>query len=68
MFHWSIFCRKNKILPITAKTLNGTNVTVNSFDIIIENGKPLIMFFVKTEDGHNAIFNQNELIDYVEKW
>jgi hypothetical protein len=56
------------MLPITAKTLNGTNVTVNSFDIIIENGKPLIMFFVKTEDGHNAIFNQNELIDYVEKW
>lgn len=53
-------------ITISAQTLNGTKVTVNDFDIIIENGKPLIMFFVKTENGSYAIFNQHELTNYVE--
>jgi hypothetical protein len=34
------------VVTMTAKTLSGTKVVVNSFDVIIENGKPLIMFFV----------------------
>ena len=53
-------------ITLSAQTLNGTKVTVNDFDIIIENGKPLIMFFVKTENGSHAIFNQNELTNYIE--
>ena len=53
-------------ITLSAQTLNGTKVTVNDFDIIIENGKPLIMFFVKTENGQHAIFNQHELTNYVE--
>ena len=54
------------VVTMTAKTLSGTKVTVNSFDVIIENGKPLIMFFVKDENGQFGLFNQNELTDYVE--
>jgi hypothetical protein len=53
-------------VTIVAKTLSGTNVTVNSFDVIIENGQPLIMFFVKDENGHFGVFSQNELKDYRE--
>jgi hypothetical protein len=51
---------------ISAKTLSGTNVTVKSFDVIIENGKPLVVFFVRDENGHAAVFNQNELTNYQE--
>jgi hypothetical protein len=54
------------VVTMTAKTLSGTKVVVNSFDVIIENGKPLIMFFVKDENGQFGLFNQNELTDYVE--
>jgi hypothetical protein len=54
------------VVTMTAKTLSGTKVVVNSFDVIIENGKPLIMFFVKDEKGQFGLFNQNELTDYVE--
>ncbi len=54
------------VVTITAKTLSGTKVVVNSFDVIIENGKPLIMFFVKDENGQFGLFNQNELTDFVE--
>lgn len=53
-------------VTITAKTLSGIKVTVNSFDVIIDNGKPLVMFFVKDEDGQHGLFNQNELTDYAE--
>ena len=56
----------NDTVTITANTLSGRKVTVNSFDVIIDNGKPLVMFFVKDEDGHFGIFNQNELTDYAE--
>ncbi len=55
------------VVTMTAKTLAGTNVTVNSFDVIIENGKPVVMFFVKDENSQFGIFNQNELTDYAEK-
>jgi len=54
------------VVTMTAKTLSGTKVTVNSFDVIVENGKPLIMFFVKDENGQFGLFNQNELTDFVE--
>jgi hypothetical protein len=54
------------VVTMTAKTLSGTKVVVNSFDVIIENGKPLIMFFVKDENGQFGLFNQNELTDFVE--
>jgi hypothetical protein len=54
------------VVTITAKTLSGRSVTVNSFDVIIENGKPLVMFFVKDENGQFGLFNQNELTDYKE--
>lgn len=56
----------NDTVTITANTLSGRKVTVNTFDVIIDNGKPLVMFFVKDEDGQFGIFNQNELTDYVE--
>lgn len=56
----------NDTVTITAKTLSGIKVTVNSFDVIIDNGKPLVMFFVKDEDGQHGLFNQNELTDYAE--
>lgn len=51
---------------MTAQSLTGTNVTITDFDVIIEDGKPIVMFFVKTEDGHHAVFNQNDLTNYVE--
>ncbi len=51
---------------MTAKTKNGTAVTVNTFDVIIEDGKPVIMFFVKDENGQYGIFNQNELHEFKE--
>ena len=51
---------------IHATTLQGTAVTVTTFDVIIENGKPLIMFFVVDDHGHHGIFNQNELTNYQE--
>jgi hypothetical protein len=54
------------VVTMTAKTLSGTKVVVNSFDIIIENGQPIIMFFVKDENGQFGLFNQNELTDYAE--
>jgi len=54
------------VVTITAKTLSGRKVTVNSYDVIIDNGKPLVVFFVKDEDGQFGIFNQNELTDYEE--
>jgi hypothetical protein len=60
------------VVTMTAKTLSGTKVTINSFDVIIEpgllphSGRPLIMFFVKDENGHFGIFNQHELMEYVE--
>ena len=54
------------VVTMTAKTLSGTKVVVNSFDVIIENEKPLIMFFVKDENGQFGLFNQNELMEYVE--
>jgi hypothetical protein len=56
----------NDTVTITAKTLSGLKVTVNTFDVIIDNGKPLVMFFVKDENGQHGLFNQNELTDYVE--
>ncbi len=55
------------VVTITAKTLSGRKVTVNSFDVIIENGQPLLMFFVKDENGQFGLFNQNELTNYEEK-
>lgn len=51
---------------ITAKTLSGQNVSVRTFDVIISDGKPLIMFFVKDENGQHGIFSQEELTDYAE--
>jgi hypothetical protein len=54
------------VVPMTAKTLSGCKVTVTSFDVIIENGQPLIMFFVKDENGQFGLFNQNQLTDYNE--
>jgi hypothetical protein len=60
------------VVTMTAKTLSGTKVTINSFDVIIEpgllphSGRPLIMFFVKDENGQFGLFNQNELTDFVE--
>jgi hypothetical protein len=54
------------VMTITAKTLSGRKVTVTSFDIIIENGQPLIVFFVKDENGQFGLFNQNQLTDYAE--
>jgi hypothetical protein len=53
-------------VTITANTLSGTKVTVNSFDVIVIDGKPLVMFFVKDENGQFGIFNQRELTNYVE--
>ncbi len=53
-------------MTITAKTLSGRKVTVTSFDVIIENGKPLVMFFVKDENGQFGLFNQDQLTDYAE--
>lgn len=53
---------------VTAQTVvSGKSVRINDFDIIIEHGKPLIMFFVKDENGQFGIFNQNELTNYKEE-
>lgn len=52
---------------ITAKTVTGTPVTVNDSDIVIMDGKPIIMFFVVDNNGQHGIFNQNELTDFVER-
>jgi hypothetical protein len=52
---------------IHATTLSGAKVRVNTFDVIIENGKPLIVFFVVDENGQHGIFNQNELTNYTER-
>lgn len=51
---------------IHAQTLTGTVVTIVNFDVIIQDGKPLVMFFVVDENGHRGIFNQNELTNYQE--
>ena len=51
---------------VTAKTLTGTPVTINDSDIVIMNGKPVIVFFVIDNGGNHGIFNQNELTDYQE--
>lgn len=53
---------------ITAQTVvSGKSVRIQDFDIIIENGQPLLMFFTKDEDGQYGIFNQNELTNYKEE-
>ena len=54
------------VMTITAKTLSGRKFAVTSFDVIIENGQPLIVFFVKDENGQFGLFNQNQLTDYKE--
>ena len=51
-------------MTMTAKTLTGILVTITSHEIIIEDGKPLIMFFTKSEHGHHGIFPQHHLTDY----
>lgn len=51
-------------MKMTAKTLTGIKVTITNHEIIIENGKPLIMFFTKSEHGHHGIFPQHHLTDY----
>jgi hypothetical protein len=55
-------------MTITAKTKSGTKVTVNTFEVIIEEGKPLVMFFVKDEHGQHGIFSQYDLSDYNSNW
>ena len=52
---------------LSAQTLTGTKVTINDFDIIIEDGKPLLMFFTKDDDGQYGIFNQHQLTNYKEE-
>jgi hypothetical protein len=52
---------------IHAKTITGTKVRVNTFDVIIQDGKPLVMFFVVDENGQHGIFSQNELTNYQER-
>jgi hypothetical protein len=49
-----------------AKTLSGTDVTINDSDIVIVDGKPVIVFFVVDSNGQHGIFNQNQLTDYKE--
>ena len=51
---------------MVAKTLSGTDVTINDSDIVILNGKPIIVFFVVDNGGNHGIFNQNELTEYRE--
>jgi hypothetical protein len=51
---------------MVAKTLSGTDVTINDSDIVIMDGKPVIMFFTVDNNGQHGIFNQNELTDYRE--
>ena len=49
-----------------AKTLTGTCVTINDCEVIVQNGKPVIFFFVKDENGNFGLFNQNDLKDFSE--
>jgi hypothetical protein len=49
-----------------AKTLSGTDVTINDSDIVIVDGKPVIAFFVVDSNGQHGIFNQHQLTDYQE--
>jgi len=51
---------------MVAKTLSGTDVTINDSDIVIVDGKPVIVFFVVDNNGQHGIFNQNQLTDYKE--
>ena len=52
---------------MVAKTLSGTDVTINDSDIVILDGKPVVVFFVVDSNGQHGIFNQNELTNYVER-
>jgi hypothetical protein len=54
-------------VTIHATTIQGIFVTVKSFDVIIENEKPVIMFFTVDENGQHGIFNHNQLINYIER-
>jgi hypothetical protein len=54
-------------VTIHATTIQGSFVTVKTFDVIIQNGQPLIVFFVVDENGNHAIFNQHELTNYIER-
>lgn len=58
-------CKANGYRMV-AKTMTGTNVTINDSDIVILDGKPIVMFFVVDSNGQHGIFNQNELTDYRE--
>jgi hypothetical protein len=49
-----------------AKTLSGTDVTINDSDIVIVDGEPVIVFFVVDSNGQHGIFNQNQLTNYQE--
>jgi hypothetical protein len=49
-----------------AKTLSGTDVTINDSDIVIVDGKPVIAFFVVDSNGQHGIFTQHQLTDYQE--
>lgn len=51
-------------MMLKAKTLSGINVTINDSEIIIEQGKPVIMFFTVDENGNHGIFSQNQLTDF----
>lgn len=53
-------------MKIVAKTLTGARVTIKNQEIIIEQGKPLIMFFTVDENGQHGIFPQHELTDYIQ--
>ena len=52
-------------MTMTAKTLTGTHVTITDHEIITENGKIMVVFFTKTDNGFNAIYAQDQLTDYV---
>jgi hypothetical protein len=52
---------------MTAKTLTGTLLTIKDSDIVVVDGKPVIMFFTVDNNGQHGIFNQNELTDFVEQ-
>lgn len=54
-------------INVTAQTQTGKNVRINDFDIIIQDGKPLLMFFTRDEDGQYGIFSQHELNNYKEE-
>jgi hypothetical protein len=52
---------------IHATTTGGTAVTIKNFEVVIQNGKPVLVFFVVDENGQHGIFHQNELTNYVER-